>query len=260
MKTAVHLRARVFDWSESPTSINKQFLTRAKGEIQKKIHDEIAEQWDYPDQTGKGGTTTTGNTARNVLHSETARNFVIRMVPDNFQEIMSQFGQKLSVILRIVSSSELVNVQEYKKFCTELYLFLLQSFPRVKNKHLKGPWISITPSLHKLLGHSWELIELNGDHGLRSLDESGLEGNNKILRSLRTKLARKTSQSANLVDCLQRMWLGSDPRVNCVRLKAKPYCKYCAEKGHSSRYCKVKRPILGPSSSDDTLFESLLLR
>ena len=33
MKTAVHLRAGVFDWSESPTSINKQFLTTAKGQI-----------------------------------------------------------------------------------------------------------------------------------------------------------------------------------------------------------------------------------
>ena len=36
--------------------------------------------------------------------------------------------------------------------------------------------------------------------GMRNLDESGLEGNNNILRGIRTKLAMKTSQSANLVD------------------------------------------------------------
>ena len=70
MKTDVHLRAGVFDWSESPTSINIQFLATAKGQIQNKILMEIGEQWDYPDQTGKGGPTTTGNTAQNVLHRE----------------------------------------------------------------------------------------------------------------------------------------------------------------------------------------------
>ena len=106
-----------------------------------------------------------------------------------------------------MENTELVNVPEYRNQCTELYLFLIQSFPRVKDKHLKGPWISINPSLHKHLAHSWELIELNGDHGLGYLDESGMEGNNKILRGIRTNLSRKTSQNANLTDTIRRMWL-----------------------------------------------------
>ena len=113
------------------------------------------------------------------------------MIPDNLKEIMRHFGQQLSVILRVFSSSEIVNVTEYKKLCTELYQFLIQSFPRVTDKHLKGPWISITPSLHKLLAHSWELIEMNGDRGLCYLDESGMDGSNKIIHGIRTKLSRK---------------------------------------------------------------------
>ena len=150
----------MFDWSESPTSHNKQFLVNAKKDIQKKIQDEIGVQWDFPDPTGKGGTSTTGNTARNILHH--SRQLVVEMVPAAYQATM-KFGQQLSVILRVLCSSELVNVKDYKKLCTELYFFLIRSFPRVIKKHLPGPWISITPSLHKLLAHSWELIELNGD-------------------------------------------------------------------------------------------------
>ena len=67
-----------------------------------------------------------------------------------------------------------------------------------------------------------------------NLDESGLEGNNKILRGIQTKLGRKTSQNANLIDTIRRMWVGSDSQVNYIRLKAKPFCKHCKEQGHST--------------------------
>ena len=43
MKIAVHLRAGVFDWSEPPTNINKQFLVNAKKEIQSHIEEIIGE-------------------------------------------------------------------------------------------------------------------------------------------------------------------------------------------------------------------------
>ena len=260
MKTNVHLCAEVFDWSESPKSVNREALDIAKKDIQKKILEETGVRWDFPDQAGKGGTTTTGNTARRILHNESIRNLIIEMIPEEYRDTMRQYGQQLSVIIRIVCSNEIINIQELKNLCTELYAFLIRSFPRVTKQHLPGPWISITPSLHKLLAHSWELIELNGERGLRNLDESGLEGNNKILREIRTKLGRKTSQIANLIDSLRRMWLGSDPQVNDIRLKTKPFCKHCKELGHSSRYCKIKNPLFGPSSSDDALFESLILR
>ena len=255
MKIAVHLRAGVFEWSESPTSINKQFLVNAKKEIQSHIDNILGERWDFPDGAGKGGTSTTGNTARRILHH--GRDIVTQLVPVNYQQIMRQFGQHLSVIIRVFCSGKTVNVKEYKKLCTTLYLFLLRSFPHVRNE--PGTWISITPSVHKLLGHSWELIEMNEDCGLKNFDESGLEASNKVLRTIRLKLARKTSQSDNLDDTIRRMWLGSDPKANNVRLKAQPYCKHCAEHGHSSRYCKIKNPILGPLSDDDALFESLTI-
>ena len=170
---------------------------------------------------------------------------------------MHRFGQHLSVILRLFCSSKSINVHEYKKLCTDLYVFILESFPHVNSK--PGTWVSITPSLHKLLGHSWELIESNDSRGLKNLDESGLEGNNKILRSIRLNLARKTSQEANLEDTIRRMWVGSDPKINNIRLKTRSYCKHCKEHGHSTRYCKINKPVFGPLTDDDALFDSMLI-
>ena len=99
---------------------------------------------------------------------------------------------------------------------------------------------------------------MNDNEGLKSMDESGLEGNNKILRKIRTKLSRKTSQEENLIDCLRRLWVSSDPViVNELWESTKPYCKKCELKGHSTRYCKQgtsQRPL----GSDDSMFESIL--
>ena len=75
-------------------------------------------------------------------------------------------------------------------------------------------WISITPTVHKLLGHTWELILENGKQGLGSLDESGLEACNKVLRRFRTTLSRKRSHA----DVLTLLWVNSDPILNVERL------------------------------------------
>ncbi len=155
-----------------------------------------------------------------------------------------------------MSLKEKVHVETYKQFCTDLYVFLIQNFSRVVHKHLPGPWISITPSLHKLLAHSWELIELNDGTGLRALDEAGLEGCNKILRAMRTKLSRKISQKANLIDTLRRMWVASDPLVNAERRKTKPVCKRCGTVGHSSRYCQLK--YISVQNADNDLLDLLI--
>ena len=187
------------------------------------------------------------------------------MLPDRFKSIMTQIGHYLSVILRLVSSSANIDVQEYKKVCTSLYLMYLESFPAPSKSKKRSPqpvdlmWISVPPTLHKLLAHSWELIEMNGSCGLKCFDESGMEASHKILRSIRLKLARKTSQNDNLEDVINRLWLGSDPKVNEIRLKAQSFCKICTEYGHSTRYCKKANPVFGPLSNDDYLFEKIKL-
>ena len=154
------------------------------------------------------------------------------------------------MILRVVSSKSKVNVPVYKDFCNDLYVFIVDSFP----------WVSITGSVHKVIGHSWELIELNGGKGIGALDEAGMEGCHKVLRAIRTRLSRKISQQANLVDTIRRMWYASDPMVNQERSKGWPYCKTCAVRGHSTRYCTTKKINESTvDNHDDALFNSLTL-
>ena len=113
--------------------------------------------------------------------------------------------------------------------------------------------------MHKLLGHSWELIEMNDGCGLKNCDESGLEANNKILREVRLKLSRKTSQQDNLEDVMNRLWVGSDPKINIFRSKLKSFCRTCQKHGHFTRYCKYMHQQFGPINEDDTIFKQLLV-
>ena len=102
------------------------------------------------------------------------------------------------------------------------------------------PWVVVTPSLHKLLAHAWELIEVNDCRGLKSWSEEGIESVNKHLRLIRTRLSRKNNQLINLHDCFSRLWIGSDPLVAAERAKAKGLCSVCSLHGHRSRSCPTK--------------------
>ena len=160
-----------------------------------------------------------------------------------------------SVICCVMSSKGEVNIQEYKHYCTKLNLVLVNDFPRIVNRLLPGPWINITLAVHKLLAHSWVLMQNNDNHGLGSLDESGLEGCNKILRSIRINLSRKVSLTLNLVDTINCMWVSSDPWVNNERGKTLPFCTHFDERGHSIRYCRKKNIV----DTAQTVEEMLIL-
>ena len=97
----------------------------------------------YMAQDGKGGTTTDGNNARDLLHNAVNRSIIVNEIPEHNRDMMTDFGQYLSVILRVLSSNNII---------------LLENFHRVHNQHLGVPWISITTVLHEVLRHSWELM------------------------------------------------------------------------------------------------------
>ena len=48
-----------------------------------------------------------------------------------------------------------------------------------------------------------------------------MEANNKRLRHIRERLARKCSQIDNLTDVIRRLWVGSDPLIIEERNKGK---------------------------------------
>ena len=59
------------------------------------------------------------------------------------------------------------------------------------------PWAAISPSVHRILAHSWEVIEMNGGYGLGDVSEEGLEALNKLIRQMRSHGARKDSTVHN---------------------------------------------------------------
>ena len=99
------------DWSESKSSIYTCFIKEAKSEIQTQVYEHTGIKLDFPDSTGSGGTTTTGNIARRLLYNAENRNFPIDQLPEKFKCNLRIFAQSLSIILRIINSTEFVKVE-----------------------------------------------------------------------------------------------------------------------------------------------------
>ena len=135
---------------------------------------------------------------------------------------------------------------------------MLEHFKQETSNDLSVSWIKITPTVHKVLAHSWELIEFNDGVDLGALDKSGLQGCNKILRNIWTNISRKTSQRDNLVDTIRRMWVSSDPVVIYERNKIKCVivCKSCNTVGHTNKSCMSEKAMV--PTEDDCLFNSLI--
>ena len=91
-----------------------------------------------------------------------------------------------------------------------------------------------------LLAHSCEIIAMNNNQGLGNYSETGLEYNNNLSRFFRQCLARKTSQETNLQDCIERIWLKSDPKVRYAGpMKLRSNCKKIND--HFTVPCPLKK-------------------
>ena len=171
--------------------------------VKKEIHIII----EVPDTTGKGGTSTTGNSVSTILGDDKNRKLLSSLVPEQYREAMDDVLLRLWLIMKIYNSNDEVN-EYFDEFSKETCIMLLTSF----NKDQKN-WIYLSPTVHGLLHHSWEVIQANGNFGLQEYSESALEGNMKFIRFYREFLARKLDQFSNLTDCFSRMWLKSDPDI-----------------------------------------------
>ena len=148
---------------------------------------------DIPDPTGKGGTTKSGNVCDWLLNDH--RHILVSLVPVTCQCKIIELLNRICVILSVYTSKykDVVNTALFRVFCEETYYFILNSFQNSETK-----WINISPTLHMLLAHSWEIIENHNNTGLGEYSETGLEQNHKFLRFFRQFLAHKTFQETNL--------------------------------------------------------------
>ena len=70
-----------------------------------KILNETGIKWDFPNSTGQRGSTTTGNVAHCLLHSETNRELIVSSISSVSDKLIAaEYGELLSTIVQVVSS------------------------------------------------------------------------------------------------------------------------------------------------------------
>ena len=123
--------------------------------------------------------------------------------------------------------------------CKSTYEYIVDNFP----------WVSITPSLHKLLAHSTELVDkYNNGYGLKLYSEECIEALNKHIRQYRDKLSRKTSFNDNVTDIFARLITQSDTILLMVR-------RNCHTKIQSKSNIHLSKEL----SQQDLLVNSLIV-
>ena len=238
-KLVIHEKAGIIHWSESVEYADSGFVKDALSDIQLHMKRETGLKIDYADTGGHGGTTTTGNTARKLMYDEKCSSEFLSLVPEHRRENLKKLWRYLAIILRVIScNTKVKNLDKFESLCRETYKFILDNWPPVKIGKKVVPQVVISPSVHKLLAHSGELMRLNDSFGLGLLSEAGVESSNKLLRRFRINLSRKTSQTENLEDCAKRLWMNGDPIIESIRKLTRANCKNCGDHiGHSTRFC-----------------------
>lgn len=174
----------------------------------------------------KGGGSTDGNTGRRFF-SITALPAILLCVPSKYKEDVHILHKNLSAALRVISSTDDVNISLFDNLLKETSLLLSRKFG----------WVQINYTLHGVLHHSLDLIVLNGGVGLGELSEEALEGNNKYIRRFLELNSRKTSPNDQMIDVIGRLLERSDPYIleRKLTFHGKPKsCTKCGSKKHST--------------------------
>ena len=114
--------------------------------------------------------------------------------------------------MKIINSQKRrTNVEKVRELGKEVNLRIVQLFP----------WAAVSPSVHRILAHSWEVIELNGEFGWGDESEEGLEALNKQIRRMREHGSRKDSTENNFLDTFNHLWDRSRPTILEMERKIK---------------------------------------
>ena len=121
--------------------------------------------------------------------SDSSRAFFVSLVDEMEKEDLNMILLGLCASVKVINSQKRrVNVEKLRTLTQEVNLRIVTTFP----------WAAISPSVHRILAHSWEVIEMNGGFGLGDVSEEGLEALNKLIREMRTHGARKDSTKHNM--------------------------------------------------------------
>ena len=242
---AYRINAEVYKWGEKQSDADKAALNLAKEEFKQKCPTVLEMQLDMPNP--KGGSTDTGNTARKFF-SNKSRDKVMRLVQgfNVEQKCYRKLLQNFNIILKVIGSDRLVDVDALADLCQETYVMILTQFS----------WVQLPQSIHALLAHAAERISLYEGHGLKRKSEEPLESCHQLIRKMREAGARKTSLEENIADVFTHVWIQSDPELRCKKRKVS--CSNCKETGHTIRKCHLLKEE--DEDADDKLLKKFFIQ
>ena len=135
---------------------------------------------------------------------DASRAFFVSMVREEQKEDFNLILLGLCAAVKVINSQKRkVNVEKVRELTQEVYRKIVGCFS----------WAVVSPSVHRVLAHSWEVIELNDGFGLGDMSEEGLEALNKQIRERREHGARKDSTENNFADTFNHLWDRSRPTI-----------------------------------------------
>ena len=215
-------------WSERNYRV-KDALKVAKKETIEHIRQKLGFLIDTP--TSGGGNTDTGGITDRFFSIESREDICVLILNksdrDAYRKLLQLYNMVLSVSQTVDPSKRAIPT-EVKALCQELMMFEKTSFP----------WSMLSPSIHSMCGHNWELFELNLGESIAIFSEQGSEAWNKHIRAYKSgpsARARQTSIKENINDIFNRMMIKTHPKI--ATQKRQVSCKRCKRIGHTIRSC-----------------------
>ena len=149
LKLLYHVVAKqTHTWSETNPKV-KSALKKAKAEVIETIRRKTGILLDSP--TSNGGNTNSGPVSDRFF-SPKEREHICSVISndderDKFYTLLSKFNVLLS-ITQHVDPQNVVDPEAVRRVGYDLMVFFKQSFP----------WAMLTPSVHQMCAHSWELF------------------------------------------------------------------------------------------------------
>ena len=226
-KILYHLVAKEYQWSERAPG-TKAALAEAKEKVIRHVRDNTQMMIDTP--TSSGGNTNTGPLAKEWF-SPKFREAICSVVEDpvdheNFRELLSKFNILCTVVQQVDYN---VNPDKVRDLGYELMVFHKEMFP----------WAMISPSVHTMCAHYWELFEMNNCSPIAAYSEQSGEHWNKHIRNIKSGAGCRAQQSSiqvNTRDIFVRISNRSHPNIALKRRMLK--CSVCGLLGHTARSCK----------------------
>ena len=231
LKLLYHLvSGQTHTWSETNANV-KDAVAAAKKEAIDHIRNKCKFLVDCPTQIG--GNTNTGPLSDkffSVKHREDICN-LIRKTSDKsaFSELLSFFNKMLTITQQC-DSTKIVKIDMVKQLGQQLMVHYKQSFP----------FAMISPSVHQMCAHSWELFTMTEGKPISVYAEQSGEAWNKHIRAYKSgpaARARQCSIRLNTQDIFTRMLVQSHPLIASRRKIHQ--CKRCDKHGHTIRSCPM---------------------